>query len=267
MKVVLFCGGLGTRLREYSNTMPKPMVAIGGEPILRHLMKYYAHFGHREFILCLGYRGDVIERHFAESAGETSLSFHRGGRDRTFSLPISEFGEWRVTLVDTGLDAKVGERLKRIEPYLDGDAVFLANYSDALSDLPLPRYLEHFRRHGAVASFACVRPSQTFHTVSLGDGSRVREIRPASESGLWINGGFFVFKREVFDYLRAGEDLVDEPFRRLIARDQLIGYRHDGFWACMDTLKDKQAFDDMVERGEVPWEVWRSASGSAASHA
>jgi glucose-1-phosphate cytidylyltransferase len=267
MKVVLFCGGLGTRLREYSNTVPKPMVAIGGEPILRHLMKYYAHFGHREFILCLGYRGDVIERHFAESAGETSPSFHRDGRDRTFSLPSSEFGEWKVTLVDTGLEAKVGERLKRIEAYLDGDPVFLANYSDALSDLPLPRYLEHFRRQGAVASFACVRPSQTFHTVSLGDGGRVREIRPASDSGLWINGGFFVFRREIFDYLRAGEDLVDEPFRRLIARDQLIGYRHDGFWACMDTLKDKQAFDDMVERGEVPWEVWKSAPGSAASHA
>jgi glucose-1-phosphate cytidylyltransferase len=267
MKVVLFCGGLGTRLREYSNTVPKPMVTIGGEPILRHLMKYYAHFGHREFILCLGYRGDVIERHFVECAEASSAVSHRGMRGHTFSLPESGLGEWKVTLVDTGLDANVGERLKSVEPYLEGDAIFLANYSDALSDLPLPRFLEHFRRQGAVASFACVRPSQTFHSVSLGNGGRVCEIRPASESGLWINGGFFAFRREIFDYLHAGEDLVGEPFRRLIAREQLIGYRHDGFWACMDTLKDKQAFDDMVARGEVPWEVWRSAPGGAVSHA
>jgi glucose-1-phosphate cytidylyltransferase len=248
--------------------MPKPMVAIGGEPILQHLMKYYAHFGHREFILCLGYRGDVIERYFVETAGGSATpSSLRNVRHQTFSLPGGEFGEWRVTLVDTGLEANVGQRLKSIEAYLEGDPIFLANYSDALSDLPLPRYLEHFRRQGAVGSFACVRPSQTFHTVSLGEGGRVREIRPASESGLWINGGFFAFRSEIFDYLRAGEDLVDEPFRRLIARDQLIGYRHDGFWACMDTLKDKQAFDHMVARGEVPWEVWRSVPGSAASHA
>jgi glucose-1-phosphate cytidylyltransferase len=268
MKVVLFCGGLGTRLREYSNTTPKPMVTIGGEPILWHLMKYYAYFGHREFILCLGYRGDVIERHFAECAGTSAVaSSHRGVRDCTFSLPGTELGVWKITLVDTGLDANVGERLRSVEAYLERDAIFLANYSDALSDLSLPQYLEHFQRQDAVASFACVRPSQTFHTVSLGEGGRVREIRPASESGLWINGGFFAFRREIFDHLGAGEDLVDAPFHRLIARNQLIGYRHDGFWACMDTLKDKQAFDDMVARGEVPWQVWRTTPGSTAFHA
>lgn len=268
MKVVLFCGGLGARLREYSNTVPKPMVTIGGEAILWHLIKYYAHFGHREFILCLGYRGDVIEQHFVACAEErTRVEVRRGAGDRTFSLRGGAFGEWKVTLADTGLDANVGERLKSVEAYLEDDPVFLANYSDALSDLPLPQYLDHFRRQGAVASFACVRPSQTFHVVSLGNGGRVRDIRPASESGLWINGGFFAFKREVFDYLGAGEDLVVEPFRRLIARGQLIAYRHHGFWASMDTLKDKQAFDDMYSRGDVPWEVWRSTPGSATSHA
>ncbi len=267
LKVVLFCGGLGTRLREYSNTMPKPMIAIGGEPILWHLMKYYAYFGHKEFILCLGYRGDVIEQHFVTHAVPRAGELRGGARDRTFSIRGEAIGEWKVTLVDTGLDSKVGERLKSVEPYLESDAIFLANYSDALSDLALPQYLEHFRRQGAVASFACVRPSQTFHTVSLGDGGCVRDIRPASESGLWINGGFFAFKREIFDYVGAGEDLVDEPFRRLIDRGQLIGYRHDGFWACMDTLKDKQAFDDMHSRGEVPWEVWRSAQESTPPRA
>jgi glucose-1-phosphate cytidylyltransferase len=241
------------------------MVTVGGEPILWHLMKYYAHFGHRDFILCLGYRGDIIEQHFAayaETRGGVQLA--SGARDRTFSLREGVFGDWTVTLVDTGLEAKVGERLKSVEPFLENDPVFLANYSDALSDLPLPPYLDHFRSQGAVASFACVRPSQTFHTVSLAASGRVRDIRPASESGVWINGGFFAFKREIFDDLGAGEDLVDEPFRRLIARDQLVGYRHDGFWACMDTFKDKQAFEDMHSRGEVPWEVWRPASRGEA---
>jgi glucose-1-phosphate cytidylyltransferase len=268
MKVVLFCGGLGARLREYSNTTPKPMVAIGGDPMLWHLMKYYVHYGHREFILCLGYRGDVIEQYFVDYAGtHATAPMQRGARDCTFSLHDTMFGEWKVTLVNTGLDANVGERLKSVEPYLGGDAVFLANYSDALSDLPLRQYLEYFRRQNAVACFVCVRPRQTFHTVSLVDGGRVREILPASESGLWINGGFFALRREIFDYLGAGEDLVDEPFHRLIARNQLIGYRHDGFWACMDTLKDKLAFDDMYSRGEVPWEVWRFAPRSVASDA
>src|SRR5262245_6515488 len=268
MKVVLFCGGLGTRLREHSITVPKPMVTIGGEAILWHLMKYYAHFGHREFILCLGYRGDVIEQHFLGGVGERApVELRRRTGGCTFSLRVGTLGNWKITLVDTGLDSNVGERLKRVEANLEADPVFLANYSDALSDLPLPRHLEQFKRRGAVGSFACVRPSQTFHVVSVGDGDRVCDIRLASESGLWINGGFFVFKREIFDYLREGEDLVIEPFRRLMAGGQLTAYRHEGFWACMDTLKDKQAFDDMYSRGEVPWEVWKSAPERMASHA
>jgi glucose-1-phosphate cytidylyltransferase len=242
MKVVLFCGGLGTRLRAYSDTLPKPMVTIGGEPILLHLMRYYAYFGHTEFILCLGHGGDVIERYFMGN-----------GKD------------WTLRLVDTGRDANVGQRLKAVQPYLENDPVFLANYSDGLSDLPLHDFLDHFRRQDTIASFACVRPSQSFHVVSLRDDARVRDIRPAGESELWINGGFFVFKREIFGYLGDGEDLVLEPFQRLIARGQLTAYRHIGFWACMDTFKDKQRFEDMYASGHTPWEVWKRADTARAS--
>lgn len=256
MKVVLFCGGLGIRLREYSDTVPKPMVPVGGEPILLHLMRYYAYFGHTEFILCLGHGGGLIERYVADRTAWTENPAHRrAGRGE----------DWKITLVDTGLDANVGQRLKAVQRHLEDDPVFLANYSDGLSDLPLPVYLDHFRRYETVASLACVRPSQTFHVVSLADDSRVCDIRPAAESGLWVNGGFFAFKREIFADLHEDEDLVPELFQRLVSRGQLTAYLHPGFWACMDTLKDKQAFDELCARGCPPWEVWHRTEARSAS--
>jgi glucose-1-phosphate cytidylyltransferase len=238
MKVVLFCGGLGTRLKAYSDTIPKPMVPVGHRPIIWHLMNYYAHYGHTEFILCLGYRGDVIKEYF--SNGDVGL-----------------VEPARITFVDTGLAASVGQRLRAVEGHVGEDAIFLANYTDALADLHLPAYLDYFARQDKIAAFACVRPHHTFHVVDLDERGLVRDVRHVGESGLRINGGFFVFKRAVFDHIREGEDLVEEPFRRLIARGELAAYRHDGFWHCMDTFKDKQAFDEMHARDETPWEVWR----------
>jgi glucose-1-phosphate cytidylyltransferase len=244
VKVVLFCGGLGTRLQAYSDTIPKPMVPVGDRPILWHLMRYYAHFGHTEFILCLGYRGDAIKRFFAENS----------------TAPASA---WRVSCVDTGLQASVGERLWAVRTHVESEAVFLANYSDALSDLDLPAELDFAARSGTVATFASVRSHHTFHVVETDAVGRVRAVRPATESGVRINGGFFVLRHEIFDHLRAGEDLVAEPFQRLLEAEQLSAYRHDGFWHCMDTFKDKQAFDDMVTRGTRPWEVWCRAPDGA----
>jgi len=238
MKVVLFCGGLGTRLREYSDTIPKPLVPIGDRPIIWHLMKYYAHYGHTEFILCLGHLGDVIKEYFSNGEVATGES-------------------WRITFLDTGLTACVGQRLKAAESHVGNDEVFLANYTDALSDLHLPAYLEYFTSQDKIAAFACVRPHHTFHVVDLDDAGLVRDVRHVGSSGLRINGGFFAFKRAVFEHIRDGEDLVEEPFQRLIAQGQLSAYRHDGFWHCMDTFKDKQAFDEMSARDERPWEVWR----------
>jgi glucose-1-phosphate cytidylyltransferase len=258
MKVVLFCGGLGTRIREYSDTIPKPMIPIGYRPMLWHLMKYYAHFGHREFILCLGYRGDVIKQYFLNYDECLSNDFvlSKGGRDLT--LRSRDIQDWTVTFVDTGLHSNLGQRLKAVAPYLDGDEMFLANYSDGLTDLCLPGYVEHFRARDSIASFIAVRPKQTFHVVAMDDDGMVQDISHVGEAGLWINAGFFIFKREIFDHMREGEELVEEPFRRLIAARRLITYPYNGFWACMDTFKDKQMFDDVNALGNPPWEVWRS---------
>ena len=262
MKVVLFCGGLGTRLREYSETIPKPMVPIGHRPILWHLMKYYAHYGHREFILCLGYRGDLIRQYFLNYDECVSNDFvlSNGGRD--VHLYRRDIEDWRITFVDTGLRANVGQRLKAVEKYLEDDDAFLANYSDGLSDLNLPEYVSRFRAMDKVASFLAVRPGQSFHVVSAGPDGLVTDIRSVEESDVLINGGFFVFKKEIFDHLAPGEELVEAPFRRLVDKGELIAYRHRGFWSAMDTFKDKQRFDDMESQGSTPWAVWKEADAA-----
>ncbi len=260
MKVVLFCGGLGTRLREYSESIPKPMVNIGYRPIIWHVMKYYAHFGHTDFILCLGYRGDVIKQYFLnyEECLSNDFQLSKGGRE--LQLYSRDIDQWNITFVDTGHYAPIGQRLKAVEQYLEGEEVFLANYSDGLSDLPLPVYLDNFHRSDAIGSFVCVRPSQTFHIVNVGENSVVKDIRHVDQADLWINGGFFAFKREIFDYVGPGEDLVAEPFQRLIDKGGLVAYKHDGFWACMDTFKDKQRLDELNAQGDCPWELWRTES-------
>ena len=258
MKVVLFCGGLGTRLREHSETIPKPMVNIGNRPILWHLMKYYAHFGHTEFILCLGHQGDLIKQYFIDYAEWLSNDFRLTGDGGQIHLYNRDIANWKITFADTGSDANIGQRLCAIRRYLENDAAFLANYSDGLSDLPLTDYLTRFERDDRVASFVCVRPNQSFHTVSLGADDEVRAIRHVRQSDLWINGGYFAFKQEIFEHIGSGEELVVEPFQRLIELGQLSAYRHEGFWACMDTLKDKREFDAMIARDQTPWQVWRT---------
>jgi glucose-1-phosphate cytidylyltransferase len=269
VKVVLFCGGLGTRLRDYSESIPKPMVPIGRRPILWHLMKYYAHFGHREFILCLGYMGDAIKHYFLTDDARRSHDGVLSSGDRALGPDRQDLEDWKITFVDTGLHTTVGQRLKAVQRYLGDDEVFLANYADGLSDLCLPDYLDHFRHHGRIASFLCVRPSHSFHVVSANEAGLVHNIQHVGQAGLWISGGFFVFKREIFEYLGEGEELVEQPFQRLIAGGQLIAYRYQGFWQCMDTFKDRQLLEDMQARGRPPWEVWtrrvdspRAASGT-----
>lgn len=258
MKVVLFCGGLGTRLREHTETIPKPMVNIGQRPILWHLMKYYAHFGHREFILCLGHMGDQIKQYFINYTEWISNDFRLSGTSSEIHLFHRDIADWKITFAETGRNASIGQRLRAVRHYLGDDAAFLANYSDGLSDLPLGDYLDRFHKQDKIASFTCVRPNHSFHRVAIGADHLVQEIHPARESDVWINGGFFAFKREIFDYLHEDEDLVEEPFQRLIAEKQLVAYPHEGFWACMDTFKDKKAFDDMYMQDEMPWQLWRS---------
>ncbi|MFQ5426237.1 MAG: sugar phosphate nucleotidyltransferase [Gaiellales bacterium] len=263
MKVVLFCGGLGLRMREAADRIPKPMVPIGTRPILWHVMKYFSHFGHNDFILCLGHRAEVIKDFFLhyDEAVSNDFVLSRGGSE--IELLQSDISEWRITFVDTGLKASVGERLRAVREHLDGEETFLANYGDTLTDAPLNQMIDNLERTDKVAQFLAVRPSYTFHTVTFGEGELVEEIRDVTQSAIWINGGYFVFRRELFDYLEPGEDLVHEPFHRLIAADGLLGYRHEGFWAPMDTLKDKTALEAMLESGSTPWRVWRTQNGDA----
>jgi glucose-1-phosphate cytidylyltransferase len=259
MKVVLFCGGLGTRLREHSETIPKPMVEIGYRPIIWHLMRYYAHFGHKDFILCLGYMGNYIKNYFLNYNECLSNNFTLSKGGKSIQLHNSDIEDWTISFVDTGLNSNIGQRLVSVKPYLEGESVFLANYADGLSDLDLNAYLDHFHKHDKIASFLAVQPSQSFHVISLNENSLVQTIEPVGNSDLWINGGFFALKQEIFDYIQNGEELVLEPFQRLIQQKQLIAYQNLGFWACMDTLKEKMTFDEMYAKGKTPWAIWESS--------
>jgi len=257
MKVVLFCGGLGTRLREHSDTIPKPLVSVGYRPILWHLMRYYAHFGHTDFILCLGYRGDLIRDYFLGYNEAMTNDFVLSDGGRSVELLSHDLDDWRITFVDTGLHSNIGQRLLRVRKYVRNDAEFLANYADGLSDLPLDKLLEEFRRRQGVASFATVRSPQSFHTVSFNEDGFVTSMGAMNAGTVWINGGYFVLRSEIFDYLKDGEELVEQPFARLIQRRALSTYRHDGFWQQMDTFKDKITFDRMEAQGNCPWMLWR----------
>jgi glucose-1-phosphate cytidylyltransferase len=265
MKVVLFCGGLGMRLRQAGEDIPKPMVPIGYRPILWHLMKYYAHFGHKDFILCLGYRADAIKKYFLTYEETISNDFVLSAGGRQVDLMNSDISDWRITFADTGVNANIGQRLKVAEQYLQGEEMFLANYADGLTDLPLPAHIERACANGAIANLVRVRPSLTYHAVTAAPDGLVSGITAVTSTDLRVNGGYFVFRREIFDYMRDGEELVQEPFQRLIDVAQLRAYAYDGFFASMDTFKDKQHLDDLYAKGTAPWEVWRRNGRSHAS--
>lgn len=266
MKIVLFCGGLGMRLREAGDTVPKPLVPVGYRPIMWHLMKYYAHFGHKEFILCLGYRGDAIKQYFLEYDECASNDFVLSNGGKKLELVNSDISDWTITFADTGVNTTIGGRLKAAEKYLGNDEYFMANYCDGLTDMHLPTLLDYFRERDRIASFVCVKPNLSYHAVSVGPDGRVGAIKAITETDLRINGGYFLFKRDIFRYIKDGEDLVQEPFQRLIAEDQLLAYPYDGFMAAMDTFKDKQRLDDLYASGKPPWQVWQNTNGNGNGH-
>ena len=257
MKVVLFCGGLGTRLRGPGDELPKPMVRIGYRPILWHVMKYYAHYGHTEFILCLGYRADTIKEYFLNYKEHLSNNFTLSDGGKTIDLEQSDIDDWKITFVDTGLRANIGERLRAVRKYVEHDDMFLANYADGLTDLHLPSMVDAFTKSGHVGCLLCTRPSQTFHVVKCDGDGKIDEIHYVRDSDVIINGGYYVFRKQIFEYLRPGEELVNEPFQRLIAEGRLMGYRYDRFW-CMDTFKEQQELTDRADAGDAPWLVWRN---------
>jgi len=257
VKVVLFCGGLGTRLREHSDTIPKPLVNVGFRPILWHLMRYYAHYGHKDFILALGYHGDLIRDYFLSYNECMSNDFVLSGGGEKIEMLSSDIDDWRITFVDTGLHSNLGERLLRVRRFLDGESEFLANYADGLSDVDLNAHIEDFRLREVTASLVAVRTAQSFHSVQSDNNGIVTGFGQISDSEFWINGGFFCLRREIFDVIEEGDELVEQPFQRLIKQGKLAVHRHHGFWQSMDTFKDKITFDRMEARGNCPWAVWK----------
>lgn len=247
---------MGMRMREFSEALPKPMVPIGYRPILWHVMKYYAHFGHKDFILCLGYKADVIKKYFLEYNEFISNNFVLTQGGKKLELLSSDIHDWNITFVDTGLTSNIGQRLKAVQEYLKDEPMFLANYTDGLSDVPLPAVIDAFKDSGNIACFVSVRPRASFHLIDMEKSGVVKSIEHIARSGARMNGGFMVLRKEIFDYMQAGEELVEEPFRRLITAGRLMAYPHDGYWACMDTFKEKQDLEDVFGRGSAPWAVW-----------
>jgi len=265
MKVVLFCGGAGMRLRGYVDDVPKPMVQIGSRPLLWHLMKYYAHFGHKDFVLCLGYKGNVIKDYFLNYDESVSNDFvwSKGGKQIEYNN--RDIHDWTITFVDTGISSNLGERLKAVEPYLQGEEMFLVNYGDGLSDLDLPVMVDNFRKSDAVGALLLVQPTASFDIVSLSAESKVRKVSSLTQSDIWINGGFFVFRNEIFRFIKPGEELVREPFGRLIEKGALMAHKCTGFWQCMDTFKDKQILEEL-NQGKAPWKVWMRDGSTGTSN-
>jgi glucose-1-phosphate cytidylyltransferase len=262
MKVVLFCGGMGMRLKEYSENIPKPMVEIGYRPLLWHVMKYYAHHGHNDFILCLGYKADAIKDYFLNYNECLSNDFVLSKGLKEPKLLNTDITDWSITFVDTGLNTNIGQRLTAVREHLEGEDVFLANYADGLTDLPLPDMIDHFNRQKKIASFYSVRPNLSFHTVTFDMDDNISGIKPIKRSEFWINGGYFIFRKEIFDYIKKGEELVEEPFQRLLKKNKLTTFKYDGFWAGMDTFKDKVMFDELYRDGNPPWMVWNGQKGT-----
>jgi glucose-1-phosphate cytidylyltransferase len=259
MKVVLFCGGMGTRLRDYSEQIPKPLVTVGSRPILWHLMKYYAHFGHKDFVLCLGHGANTIKDYFLTYNECLSNDFVFSAGGRHIDLLHRDIDDWRVTFIDTGLHSNIGQRLSMVRNQLANEEMFFANYADGLADLNLTMYVERFRKSDAVGAFVTVPAPHTFHIVHADSEDHATKLEAVAQSSVRINAGFFVLRQEIFDYIRPGDELVMQPFERLIAKRQLLAVPHDGFWRNMDTFKDKMQLDELVAQGNVPWQVWRKA--------
>jgi glucose-1-phosphate cytidylyltransferase len=256
MKVVLFCGGLGMRMREGPASAPKPMNMIGDRPLLWHVMRYYAHFGHTEFILCLGYGAASVKDYFVhyDETQSNNFTLAPGGKLAMHSTDITD---WNISFIDTGLHATIGERLMRVRTLVENEEMFLANYADTLTDAPLDELIDRFRRSPeAVASMLAVPPVSTHHVVEIAENGEVTGVRAVTELMQYENGGYFVMRPSIFDELRDGEDMVPNAFDRLVPQRRLLAHRYGGFWRAADTFKDRAELEDMFHRGQCPWMLW-----------
>lgn len=253
MKTVILCGGLGTRLSEETQVRPKPMVEIGGRPIVWHIMKIYGQHGFKDFTLALGYKGDMIKDYFLNyHARQSDLTVHLINGQIDYSNPTGE--DWRVSLIDTGANTMTGGRLLRLKPQLQSGGTFMLTYGDGVSDVDIPAVLSFHRSHGRLATVTAVRPSARFGGMHIGHG-QVLDFKEKPQSGEgWINGGFMVFEPGVFDYLEDDTTVLEQaPLEHLVRDKQLMAYEHQGYWQCMDTIRDRDALQDLWEKGHAPW--------------
>jgi glucose-1-phosphate cytidylyltransferase len=264
MKVVLFCGGLGMRMREGTSSAPKPMSMIGDRPLLWHVMRYYAHFGHQDFVLCLGYGAAAVKEYFLHYDETQSNDFTLVGGAHAVTMHRTDITDWTITFIDTGLKSTIGERLMRVREHVADEEVFLANYADTLTDAPLNDLVATFERSTAVASVLAVPPVSTHHVVEIGADGLVTGVRDVQELMQWENGGYFILRQGIFDALRQGEDMVPQAFHRLITQNQLLAQRHTGFWRAADTFKDRVELEEMFQSQNAPWMVWNTQHSDGA---
>jgi len=268
MKVVLFCGGLGMRMRDGIHSGPKPMAMIGDRPLLWHVMRYYAHFGHTDFVLCLGYGASYVKDFFLNYDETRSNDFVLAGGDREVKLFRTDISDWRITFVDTGLNSAIGERLRRVRRFVDEEPMFLANYADVFTDAPLPDMVTRFEASSAVASLLAVPPQSSHHVVDVGEDGLITQVTPVRDLRQWENGGYFLLRPEIFDVLHEGEDLVEDALPRLIAQRRVLAYPYKGYWSPADTVKERAQLEEMYQQGNCPWMVWdpeRSGANKAAN--
>jgi len=265
MKVVLFCGGLGMRMRTSNDSLPKPMIPVGNRPVLWHIMRYYAHFGHTEFILCLGYGAGAVKQYFLDYQETHSNDFVLSGGGAEVEMLGTDISDWRITFVDTGMETPIGERLRRVRTHLGDDEMFLANYGDVLTDAPMNDMIAKVRASDAVGSLLAVKPQDSFHVVHIDGDDRIRGFEPVVDMNMRINGGYFVLRQQIFDYLHEGEDLVGDACARAAAEGRMLAVPFDGFWAPMDTLKERSALEERFYSGRTPWMVWRTAPALATA--
>jgi glucose-1-phosphate cytidylyltransferase len=256
MKVVLFCGGLGMRMREGTNDAPKPMAMIGDRPLLWHVMRYYAHFGHTDFILCLGYGARAVKEYFLNYDETLTNDFALAGGGHDVTMFSTDLSDWNITFIDTGRSSSVGERLMKVRRYVEHEPMFLANYADTLTDAPLDENIACFARSDAVGSLLAVPPVSSHHVIELDDGGFVTGVRTFDDLMQWENGGYFVLRPEIFDALREGEDLVPHAMMRLAAQKQMLAQPYSGFWRAIDTFKDRAEMESLYESNRAPWMVW-----------
>jgi glucose-1-phosphate cytidylyltransferase len=266
MKVVLFCGGLGMRMRDGVTNAPKPMAMIGDRPLMWHVMRYYAHFGHTDFVLCLGYGAAVVKDFFLNYDETKSNDFVLEGGAREVKLFRTDISDWRITFVDTGLNSAIGER--RVRRFVDGEPMVLANYADVFTDASLPDMIARFEASSAVVSLLAVPPRSSHHVVEVGDDGLITQVTPVRDLRQWENGGYFVLRPEIFDHLNEGEDLVEDAIARLIPQGKVLAYPYKGYFTPADTVKERAQLEEMYHQGHCPWMVWdpeRSGENKAAT--